>query len=195
MGWRRYFASFLQFCAVFSLLCLGASLFLLPELPEVRYRLAHILWETPALLRQAAFAVLSFGLLLAVGFYTQTRGQYLEIRMGPDRAQFRLPLVRKMIRRCLKDSFSKEVALEEVAFERGGRLSVGVRLVKGGPLLQVLEEKVLLQSLEGKLETLLRARFGYAIPFSLLLRSTKKGAPDPALSSPAPPLKRPEKPL
>lgn len=182
MGWRRQLGAFLQFLSLFTFFCMSVTLFLLPELPALRYRIAHLLFETPEGLWPIAVGLLAFTGLLGWGFSLSNRGEYLEIRMGADRATFRLPLVRKTIRHYLKESFPKEILLEDVEIENGGKLSIGVCLSKRGELFEVLEEKELLESLEGKLKKLLETHFGYVTPFSLLVRSTQKGSPDPSLS-------------
>lgn len=112
---------------------------------------------------EAGLSLLLIALLLTLGFYALDRGRYLVIRMGITTD---MQFVRQTVEESLHRTFSNKLMLRDVGLGPKSRLEISVTLA---PLDEEAQEALYIAA-EKHLSTLLSQRFGYAKPFTLIVK-------------------------
>jgi hypothetical protein len=162
---RQALAASLQLFAVFTFFGIGFFLVCLPFAPEVRILFSHAIVHRPDLCTLLGVGFFGAAFLLLIGFYGLNRGRFLSLRMGRHWMEIDAEIVRRTVEPLLK---SQRIALEEVEILRGRDLEFGVRLTE----LTEAEQETALAEAEKQLSILLKERFGYSRPFTLVAKTT-----------------------
>lgn len=168
MDFRRAFASALQIFVVFSFFGMGFFIVALPFLPEVRFQLSEKLLHQTDFFTSAGIVFFLTALFLFMGFYGLNRGRFLYIEMGQHTISVEEALIRHSLEECFKLHFPQKIRLSQVEILWGKKLEIGVALSS----YDEKSQRELLMAVERQLQLLLRQRFGYIKPFSLILKST-----------------------
>lgn len=164
---KRAVAAILQAFAVFVFFAIGFCSILLPQLPEARIQVAHLLFNQPTIFTWIGVGFFSLALLFFLGFYGVSRGRFLRIQMGGNLTDVKVGLIRQTLEECFKAHFPKKISLEEIDLISGQKLEIAIRL----PPLEEAEREALFFSVEERIELLLKEKFGYSHPFHLIVRS------------------------
>lgn len=167
MDFRRSLASALQFFVVFSFFFMGFFIVALPFLPEVRFSLSERLLNQPDFFSSVGIVFFATAFLLFMGFYGLNRGRFLYIEMGQHTLSVEEALIRHSLEECFKLHFPQRIRLSDIEILWGKKLEIRVFLSSHGEKAQ----KELLMAVEKQLQLLLRQRFGYIKPFSLVLKT------------------------
>ena len=111
----------------------------------------------------AFFAAIAFVFLL--GFYGVGRGQYLRLHMKPREVFIDVKLLEHALEACVKEHFPLEIYGASVAVAAKERLEVAFDFAPLDPK----EKEETLRKAEEQLGILLRDRFGYTKPFTMVL--------------------------
>jgi len=168
MSFRRALGSALQAFIIFAFFSMGFFFFALPFLPEVRFQLSHILLNQVDICTSVGGALLSFALLLLIGFGGLNKGHFLYIEMGTHTVSVEEALIRHSLEECFRLHFPQKIQLTDMGILSGKKLEIEVSLSASGRK----EQKEILMAVEKHLQLLLRQRFGYIKPFCLILKSS-----------------------
>jgi hypothetical protein len=163
---HRPIASALQVFVVLIFFSAGLFFFALPFLPEVRFYLSDFFLKGMEGSARVAIACWGMTLLFLIGFYGWNRGRFLYIEMGSHTAAVEETLIRHSIEECFKTHFPQTVQLSQIGILWGKKLSIEIAFSSK----DLKKRKEFLASAEKHLQFLLRQRFGYVKPFSLICR-------------------------
>ena len=156
----QLFAVLLFFSIGFISVCLPFSL-------SFRYRLVQILLVDTNVLIWIGLGFFGLTLLFTFGFFGLSRGRFLLLHMGENRAEVDIPLLRQMIQPLLQKQFASRILLTDVEVFKSRHLQIGLSLVP----MEGKEKELLLLSAEHHLRELLAERFNYRSPFTVQVKA------------------------
>lgn len=164
---RKEIVSVLQLFSGFVFFAAGLFFLSLPFLPALRLALADALIASSEGCILAGAGLMVFSFLWIAAFYAFQRGRRLEIGMGGKRASVEASLIEKSLEECFKGHFEGRIVLSDIAVLGKKKLEIEVLLT---PFDESLREELFVD-VQKKIVPLLQERFGYAQPFSLIVKS------------------------
>lgn len=161
----------LHLFSVFSFFATALIFMALSIVPEMRLQAACWI-SSPESCQICGIGLLGIAIVLFVGFYKSQPGRFLELQAGKGLTSIHHKAIRKTLEECFQRNFPEKIFLSGLDVIRGKNLEIQVLLA---PLDEGLREELFIEA-QSALAPLLKERFGYTKPFSLLVRCLKNSS-------------------
>lgn len=159
--------SLVHLLVLLLVICLGLFFVFLPWSPEFRFYLAKLLNESSAVFPKIGFSLVSFGLMLLLGFYFLNKKSYIKYKMSCNKTIIEEAVIEDYVKRYFSELFPLQEVLSEIIIKGPQNLEV----VAHFPDMTEKEKEDLLQRIQNELGVLLARKLGYEKDFFLTLHS------------------------